>query len=231
MWWLCHCPTWNTYLYCPLHPLRRWQAPSSPTKTAIRAARFQGPSGCLPELDYLRRRGRERHNLRRPRRIFRLRLHVQTPQSGGHNHSVSHQTSQGTASTLGPRELLLVDAVAERVADLLRGETPAGGPLVDAATLAAELGVSRSFVYEHAKELGAQRLGDGPKARLRFDREVARQAQRSERQPAPERPTPKRRAARRTPRPGSVLAVRPRRPARPTAIDRGLGSRHGAPTM
>ena len=33
-------------------------------------------------------------------------------------------------------------------------------PLVDAAALAAELGVSRDYVYEHAAELGALRLGE-----------------------------------------------------------------------
>jgi hypothetical protein len=37
------------------------------------------------------------------------------------------------------------------------------------AELAARLGVRRSFVYEHADELGAYRLGSGPRARLRFD--------------------------------------------------------------
>jgi hypothetical protein len=41
-------------------------------------------------------------------------------------------------------------------------------PLVDAATLAGYLDVERSFVYEHADELGARRLGSGPRARLRF---------------------------------------------------------------
>jgi hypothetical protein len=40
---------------------------------------------------------------------------------------------------------------------------------VDAATLAAELGVERTWVYEHAHELHPIRLGTGPKARLRFD--------------------------------------------------------------
>jgi len=49
-------------------------------------------------------------------------------------------------------------------------------PLVDPATLAAELGVSRDFVYAHAGELGALRLGNGPKARLRFDPVAARAA-------------------------------------------------------
>lgn len=41
--------------------------------------------------------------------------------------------------------------------------------LVDASTVAARLGVARSYVYEHADELGAIRLGSGPRARLRFD--------------------------------------------------------------
>jgi hypothetical protein len=41
--------------------------------------------------------------------------------------------------------------------------------LVDAARLAERLGVSRDFVYAHADELGARRLGSGPRARLRFD--------------------------------------------------------------
>lgn len=50
----------------------------------------------------------------------------------------------------------------------------AGGPcLVDAATVAQKLGVSRDCVYSHADELGGRRLGDGPRGRLRFDLEQA----------------------------------------------------------
>jgi hypothetical protein len=41
-------------------------------------------------------------------------------------------------------------------------------PLVDAQTLAGYLGVGVAWVYEHAVELGARRLGSGPKARLSF---------------------------------------------------------------
>jgi len=40
--------------------------------------------------------------------------------------------------------------------------------LVDAASVAEHLGVSRDYVYEHADDLGARRLGSGPRARLRF---------------------------------------------------------------
>jgi len=43
------------------------------------------------------------------------------------------------------------------------------GQLVDTAAVAHHLGTSRGYVYEHADELGARRLGTGPKARLRFD--------------------------------------------------------------
>lgn len=43
------------------------------------------------------------------------------------------------------------------------------GAFLDVAAVAEALGVSRDWVYEHSSELGAYRLGSGPKARLRFD--------------------------------------------------------------
>lgn len=66
--------------------------------------------------------------------------------------------------------------LAELVADLVVAQLePATTPgLVDAKTLACALGVERSYVYRHADELGAMRLGDGPRARPRFDVEEAR---------------------------------------------------------
>ena len=45
--------------------------------------------------------------------------------------------------------------------------------LVDAAELARRLGIERSWVYTHAIELGAVKLGAGRKPRLRFDPEIA----------------------------------------------------------
>jgi hypothetical protein len=69
---------------------------------------------------------------------------------------------------LTPHEALLADAIAERVADLLHDESPRAR-LVDAATLADALGVSRDCVYAHAAELGGERIGSGPRGRLRFD--------------------------------------------------------------
>jgi hypothetical protein len=47
--------------------------------------------------------------------------------------------------------------------------TPARAePLVDAAEIARLHGKTRSWVYEHAGELGAMRLGSGPRPRLAF---------------------------------------------------------------
>ena len=70
---------------------------------------------------------------------------------------------------LGPKD---IEAIARQVVSLLKAEGgfDAGQPrYVDAATLARELGVERDWVYSHADELGALRLG-GPRGRLRFDR-------------------------------------------------------------
>lgn len=66
-----------------------------------------------------------------------------------------------------------IEALAVRVAELLeqRGAQSAAG-LVDAAEIARRFGTDRAWVYSHAAELGAVRLGDGPKARLRFDPQV-----------------------------------------------------------
>jgi hypothetical protein len=66
-----------------------------------------------------------------------------------------------------------IEQIASQVADLLRSEhPPRSGRYVDAATLADELGVDRDWVYAHARQLGAIRLG-GPRGRLRFDRQQA----------------------------------------------------------
>jgi hypothetical protein len=66
-----------------------------------------------------------------------------------------------------------VEAIARRVAELL-GTPPAGAlRYVDAAGLARALGVDREWIYAHAAELGALRLG-GPRGRLRFDLEHVR---------------------------------------------------------
>lgn len=61
----------------------------------------------------------------------------------------------------------LADAVAKRVVELLE-RRPAIPSWLTADEVARLLAVDRAFVYEHAVELGGRRLGDGPKARLRF---------------------------------------------------------------
>lgn len=117
-----------------------------------------------------------------------------------------------------------VEALAKRVVELLRADDreSAARRLVDAATLAAELGVERSWVYEHANELHPIRLGTGPKARLRFDAVAVRAAIAAQGLARPrtstdadgpnERPSA-RRACRGGPTKrtvGRILAVRPR---------------------
>jgi hypothetical protein len=68
-----------------------------------------------------------------------------------------------------------IERIAQRVVQLLRHEAPGELPdsvtagLVDAARLARHLGMTRAWVYEHAHELGGIRVGNGPRARLRFD--------------------------------------------------------------
>ena len=66
-----------------------------------------------------------------------------------------------------------VEAIAGRVIDLLQRSAAAAPELIDAAELAGRLGVDRSWVYAHAIELGAVKLGEGPRPRLRFDPKLA----------------------------------------------------------
>lgn len=65
--------------------------------------------------------------------------------------------------------------VAEQLADVLteRGLIIAAGSpagrVLDVVQVAGLLGRSRDWVYEHAAELGAFKMGEGPRARLGFD--------------------------------------------------------------
>jgi hypothetical protein len=99
----------------------------------------------------------------------------------------------------GPTLVALADRIADRVAQQLapaiaelgrarslarpagdpvsteRAATPVGtytSGLWTARRVAAHYGVTRSFVYQHADELGCIRLGGGRCARLRFDPRV-----------------------------------------------------------
>jgi hypothetical protein len=69
-----------------------------------------------------------------------------------------------------------IDTIARHVVEILRDESLATtSKSWTAAEVAARFGVSRSWVYENAERLGAIRLGDGARPRLRFDRERVRE--------------------------------------------------------
>ena len=68
-----------------------------------------------------------------------------------------------------------VDAVARRVVALLREEglvSSEGPRLLTVGQVAEKYGVSADWLYGKASSLGAIRLGTGPRARLRFDRDT-----------------------------------------------------------
>ena len=69
-----------------------------------------------------------------------------------------------------------LEHLADLVAERLGRTASAPSPLVDAKELARLLGVSRSVVYHHARDLGAIRIGAGEKGRLRFAPAVAMRA-------------------------------------------------------
>lgn len=107
-----------------------------------------------------------------------------------------------------PDQEALAQRIAARVLELIEERLfPIGNTtqrLVDATTLARTLGVSRSWVYEHAAELGCVELPSpddprqerktGPRPRVRFDLGKALAAwtarDSSERSQVPEPPAP-----------------------------------------
>ena len=65
------------------------------------------------------------------------------------------------------------DAVVARVVELIKAdgvivEVTGARAWLTAQEVAQLLGVSREWVYAHADELGAMRIGSGPRPRLRF---------------------------------------------------------------
>jgi hypothetical protein len=66
-----------------------------------------------------------------------------------------------------------IEAITRRVVELLEQRGMRKRELVDAAELARRFAIERSWVYSHAIELGAVKLGSGAKPRLRFDPEIA----------------------------------------------------------
>jgi hypothetical protein len=89
-----------------------------------------------------------------------------------------------------------VEAIAVRVVQLLRPSEPAR-EFIDTASVAWMLGLSPEWVRDHASELGALRVGDGPRGQLRFDRRRVMQALERRRVAAPIPVRSSRRAGRR----------------------------------
>jgi hypothetical protein len=93
------------------------------------------------------------------------------------------------------------ERIARRVVEVLREEErPTTGVLLKTEDAARLLGVDAEWVRAHRVALGAVKLGDGPKARLRFPREAAAAAE--------EQPTSRARPMRR--RDGSTPSLSPR---------------------
>jgi hypothetical protein len=92
---------------------------------------------------------------------------------------------------------LTVEAIARRVAELLSDHGREPFRLLATPVVARMLAVSEAWVRDHAAELGAIRVGDGPKGALRFDvgrvraelerRRVERPREASRRRPGPRR--------------------------------------------
>jgi hypothetical protein len=123
---------------------------------------------------------------------------------------------------LAPEQLAeLADLIADRLREDQALATSRGG-LVDAHELAAQLGVSESWVYANADLLGVVRLGSGSRPRLRFDPVAAREAmgcssgkqsQAESGSTAGDPPSPRARQRRSpdlAPKPGRILGSRPR---------------------
>lgn len=93
--------------------------------------------------------------------------------TGPNGHAVDGRLESACGPHLTPAD---VEAIAEATARKLveiAGEQVKTFGLVGPRELADGLGVSLDYVYAHATELGAMRLGSGPKARIRFDLDTA----------------------------------------------------------
>jgi hypothetical protein len=120
-------------------------------------------------------------------------VHDRVPPAGTANRTFDQPRTMPRVRRLPPAD---VEAIAHQVVKLL-GDEPRLGQHVDTTALAIMLGVSGDWVREHAAELGAIRIGDGPKGALRFElrrvrtaleqRRLGRQRAASVRRPGPAR--------------------------------------------
>jgi hypothetical protein len=98
-------------------------------------------------------------------------------------------------SAIGPSETdwlhpAVIDAIARRMLELEREpdeETEPGSPdLLTVAEVAERLKMTPKWVYVHQRRLGVIKLGDGPKARLRFDPRIVEAQLKPEERPSGE---------------------------------------------
>ncbi len=81
----------------------------------------------------------------------------------------AHEIPAFDAATIQAIAYALADVLVERGLVVHRAEG-AAARVLDVGQVADLLGRKPAWVYAHAPELGAFRFGDGPKARLGFDR-------------------------------------------------------------
>ena len=99
-----------------------------------------------------------------------------------------------SADELPTFDAATIQAIADALADVLveRGLVvhrtgEAAARVLDVGQVADLLGRKPAWVYAHATELGAFRFGDGPKARLGFDRASVERWKRDRQMRTPER--------------------------------------------
>lgn len=112
-----------------------------------------------------------------------------------------------------------IDAIVRGLAEMLaaNGYLAQSRRLLTAAEVATAWGVDRSWVYEHARELGAIRLGSGPSPRIRFDSAKLEEYLEASTTPPPAPPTRPRRyrkpaASQLTRKPVELLPIKGERP-------------------
>jgi len=72
-----------------------------------------------------------------------------------------------------------LDRLASTLVPRIAASLGQPGRLLNASEVAERCGVTRGWVYDHAGELGALRLGGGPRPRLRFDSALVDEALRA----------------------------------------------------
>jgi hypothetical protein len=91
-----------------------------------------------------------------------------------------------------PRRLVKedIEAIAQRVAELLSQASAPSNDYLDAAGVAKRFGVSRDWVYGHKHELGGIPKGECSRTRWLFDADCVRQALKARAGVRPEPPPP-----------------------------------------